>query len=577
MPADQRLKVVLCWHMHQPEYRNLRSGEYQLPWTYLHAIKDYVDMAAHLEGHPDARAVVNFAPVLLDQIEDYAVQVRGFLENGAAIRDPLLAALVDPALPSESEPRLALIRACLRVNETRIVKRFAPYRRLAEIATWVRKHPHALRYLDDQFLADLVMWYHLGWLAESVRRTDARVRRLLERGDGYTLHERRELLTIIGELVEGVLGRYRRLGEAGRVELAMSPYAHPILPLLLDLSSARQAMPDATLPLLAAYPDGEGRARWHIERGKETFRRHFGHDPAGCWPSEGGLSDATVGLLSEYGFRWAASGENVLRNSLAKAGLGGEDENAPYQPYRVPQGETACFFRDDGLSDLIGFAYADWHADDAVANLVHNLENIAAANADSPPRVVSIIMDGENAWEHYPENGHYFLEALYARLAEHPQLDLTTFSACLDELEPASLPGLVAGSWVYGTLSTWIGDPDKNRAWDMLGEAKQAFDEVMAGDRLDASHRAQAELQLAICEGSDWFWWFGDYNPADTVSDFERLFRHHLANLYQVLGVEPPAYLTQSFTHGTGAPALGGVMRAGSPPGGAPRSGQEVQ
>ncbi|MEJ2688093.1 MAG: glycoside hydrolase, partial [Gammaproteobacteria bacterium] len=178
--------------------------------------------------------------------------------------------------------------------------------------------------------------------------------------------------------------------------------------------------------------------------------------------------------------------------------------------------------------------------------------------------VVSIILDGENAWEHYPENGYYFLSALYNRLASHPALELTTFSRCLDAGPiPRKLGRLVAGSWVYGTFSTWIGDADKNRGWDMLIEAKRAYDEVTASRHMDREQLLAIQHQLSICEGSDWFWWFGDYNPSDTVNDFDRLFRMHLSHLYQLLGREPPEYLSRSFTHDTGRPIHGGVMRHG--------------
>ena len=214
MSADARLKVVLCWHMHQPQYRDLISGAYHLPWTYLHAIKDYVDMAAHLEAHPSARAVINLAPLLLEQIEDYAGQVDGFLSNSRAIRDPLLASLAAP-LPADAESRLGLIKACLRANETRMIQRFAPYRRLAEMAKWLCAHTDGLSYLSDQFLADLLAWHHLAWLGETVRRTDARVKRLLEKGAQYTLHDRRELLAVIGELLTNILPRYARLAGSG--------------------------------------------------------------------------------------------------------------------------------------------------------------------------------------------------------------------------------------------------------------------------------------------------------------------------------------------------------------------------
>ena len=175
MADKSRLKVVLLWHMHQPQYQDRVSGRYQLPWTYLHAIKDYTDMAAHLEAVPGARAVVNFAPILLEQIADYAAQLRGFLDDSGAIRDPLLAALVTPALPTDSEARLALIKACLRANESRVIRRFVAYQRLADMAPWFTEHPDALAYVSDQYIADLLMWYHLAWLGETVRRSDARV------------------------------------------------------------------------------------------------------------------------------------------------------------------------------------------------------------------------------------------------------------------------------------------------------------------------------------------------------------------------------------------------------------------
>ncbi|GAB4288120.1 MAG: hypothetical protein Kow0096_00280 [Thiohalomonadaceae bacterium] len=562
MSDSPRLKVVLCWHMHQPQYFDLESGQYQLPWTYLHAIKDYVDMVAIIEAVPGARAVVNFAPTLLEQLDDYALMVRDYLRQGTPLRDPLLAALVAPALPGDAEQRLLLIKNCLRANEIRLVDRFPQFRLLADIARCVEGTPRMVRYLDEQYLIDLLVWYHLAWMGETVRRGDSRVQQLMERGSGYTQADRRLLLQLIGELLDSVVPRYRRLAEDGRIELSVTPYAHPIMPLLLDIQSAREAMPEARLPLLEKYPDGEARVRWHVREGIRVFEQHFGSRPRGCWPSEGSVSTATVRLLAEEGFVWAASGESVLRNSLHRAEL--PRSKCIHRPYQVDDAAMHCFFRDDGLSDLIGFTYANWHADDAVNNLVHHLENIAAACAEEPNRVVSIIMDGENAWEYYPENGFHFLSALYRRLATHPGLELTTFSDCVDAgLVPAPLSQLVAGSWVYGTFSTWIGEVDKNHAWDLLGDAKRAFDAAVAAGRLRGDRLREAELQLGVCEGSDWFWWFGDYNPADSVRDFDRLFRMQLAKLYRLIGEQPPENITHVLFHGGGAPQMGGVMRRG--------------
>jgi alpha-amylase/alpha-mannosidase (GH57 family) len=566
MSDEPRLKVVLCWHMHQPQYRDMLSGRYELPWTYLHAIKDYVDMAAHLEAEPQACAVVNFAPILLEQLSDYAAQVRGFLSEGRPVQDPLLAQLGSAALPTDDNERLALLQACLRANAERLVDRFPDYRRLAELAQWLIAHPLMVGYADDQLLVDLLVWYHLAWMGETVRRSDVRVRRLQDKGGGFTMHDRRELISVIADLLSGLIDRYTALARQGRVELSVTPYAHPILPLLLDLGSAREAQPDAPLPSAGEYPGGKERARWHIQEAIDTFEEHFGFKPDGCWPAEGGVSEPALRLLEEFGFRWAATGESVLHHSLAREADRDTHsrERTLYRPYRIDGGKLACFFRDDGLSDQIGFTFSDWHADDAVANLVDSLERIAQSTRQHSDAVVSIILDGENAWEHYPENGYYFLSALYGRLASHPALELTTFSRYLSAGQtPRKLGRLVAGSWVYGTFSTWIGDADKNRGWDMLVEAKRAYDEVTASRHMDRDQLLAIQHQLSICEGSDWFWWFGDYNPADTVNDFDRLFRMHLSHLYHLLGREPPEYLSHSFTHGTGRPVHGGVMRHG--------------
>jgi alpha-amylase/alpha-mannosidase (GH57 family) len=565
MFADpSRLPVVLCWHMHQPDYRGPGGSDYRLPWVYLHALKDYSDMAAHLEAAPQARAVVNFAPVLLEQIEDYAAQIAAWQDTGRRIRDPLLAALAGPGLPADSASRREIVAACRRANQKHLIDRFPCFSELIDLADWVGRHRDADIYLSDQYLADLLVWYHLAWTGEHLRTSDERVIALQKKGRGFDPEDRRTLLTLIAEQLASIVPRYRRLAESGQVELSVTPYAHPILPLLLDIESARQALPQSELPALAAYPGGEARARWHIARGIESFERHFGHQPAGCWPAEGAVCEHTARLLEEAGFRWAASGQQVLHNSLLASTPEGQlPEHWLTTPYRIRGGETSFFFRDDGLSDLIGFTYGDWHAEDAVANLIEHLEHAADATQGNPHRVISIIMDGENAWEYYPHNGSFFLSALYRELSGHPRLELTTFSQALERLGGTApdLERLVAGSWVYGNLSTWIGDPDKNRAWDMLGEAKSVFDRVTGERPLEEKERERLDLQLATCEGSDWFWWFGDNNPAEAVSDFERLYRRQLQQLYELLGQEPPDYLDHPFTRGGGSPERGGVMK----------------
>jgi alpha-amylase/alpha-mannosidase (GH57 family) len=560
MSDKKKLKLVLCWHMHQPEYRDLQTGEFKLPWTYLHVIKDYVDMVAHLENEPAAKAVINFSPILLEQIEDYAKQVNDFLHDHIAIKDPLLAGLSLPSIPSDLDARIELIDNCMRANRERQIDRYPAFQHLVKMAEWIKSDTGSTQYINAQFITDILVWYHLAWIGETVKLKDGRVQRLIQKGSNFSFHDQLEIIEIIGELLSKVTCRYNALAKKGQIELSMTPYAHPIIPLMLDIKSTHEAMPDAPLPDLQSYPGGEERVKWHLRKGISTFKHFFGEAPLGCWPSEGAVSTETLELLGEFGFSWAATGGSVLHNSLNASGLSVKEIQHPYQ---VEGTNIPCFFRDDGLSDLIGFKYSKWHADDAVADLVNHLENIAETEPEGS--VVSIIMDGENAWEYFPENGYHFLSALYKKLADHPNIELTTFSECLAEkVEVKALPKLIAGSWVYGTFSTWIGDLDKNRGWDMLGDVKRAFDIAISSNNLSADKIKTAKIQLAICEGSDWFWWFGDYNPGEAVSSFEKQYRLNLANLYRVLGVEAPAYLALAFTQGSGAPANGGTMRTGT-------------
>ncbi len=336
---------------------------------------------------------------------------------------------------------------------------------------------------------------------------------------------------------------------------------------MIDFESLRCALPESPLPAHPVYPGGVGRAQWQLEHGIDVFEQYFGFRPQGMWLSEGSISEEALDLLPDYGIRWTASGEGVWHGSSVLSGL---EHNTPdsrrclFAPHRLPDCETRILFRDDGLSDLIGFEYQGWKAEDAADDFVRHLHNIHRFLGDeADEHVVSVILDGENAWEYYPDNGFHFIGALYERLANDLLIETTTFSDALTQCPPVDLPKLCPGSWVYGSFSTWIGEPDKNRAWDRLVEAKQAYDEVMASGKLDPEEQERAGLQLAICEGSDWFWWFGDYNPSDSVRDFDELYRQQLKYLYRLLGIAAPANLDEPLSRGGRAVENAGTMRRG--------------
>ena len=315
-PESPKLTLVLLWHMHQPDFRDQASGEFRHPWVYLHALKDYSDMAAHLEAHPGVRAVVNLVPVLLDQLEDYAQQCAS-----GELRDPLLKALtcedLDRITASEREH---LLDQCFRANHTKMIEPFAPFKRLRDLFEFTQAHGgEAQRYLSGQYFADLVTWYHLVWTGETVRRGHEPVVRLMSQGEGFSYAQRMELFQLIGTVLREVVGRYRALAESGRVELSSTPYYHPIGPLLLDFACAREATPEAPLPEAQCYPGGRSRLGWHLGHAMDSHSRRFGAAPAGIWPAEGAVSMPFARLVAQAGVRWIASGEGVLASRCARA------------------------------------------------------------------------------------------------------------------------------------------------------------------------------------------------------------------------------------------------------------------
>lgn len=553
--------LALLWHMHQPDYRHPESGQFLLPWVLLHALKDYSDMAAHLERHPGVRCTVNFVPVLLEQIEDYRAQL-----HSRQWRDPLLRILDLPdGRPPAIADRLWLLDNAFHCHAPTMLEPFAAYRRLRDLADLLRgADDAALDYLSGHYFTDLATWQVLAWSGETLRREGGIIAALMAQGSAFASRDRQELLGELARLLDGLIPRYRALAERGQIELSCTPSHHPLAPLLLDFASAREALPDCPLPSAPAYPGGRSRVAAQLEAARDSHRQRFGQPPAGLWPAEGALSSAFLRQIAEAGFSWTASSQSVLRHSAgADADLG--------RPWQAPQelpGDLSLFFRDERLSDLIGFEYEKWHGRDAVE---HFLGELQALHVADPQRLIAVFLDGENAWEHYPYNGWYFLDNLYAALEQSDSITSVTLAEAAQRhrARRQRLPQLVAGSWVHGTLSTWIGQHDKNAAWELLCAAKQCADRLLASGRVDAARQAQILQRLAVCESSDWLWWLGDDNPAHSVASFEQLLRDNLRALYRLLELPAPSALDHPLGHGTlghaadsGGEAAGSMRRA---------------
>lgn len=440
-----------------------------------------------------------------------------------------------------------------------MIEPFAPFRHLREI------HKHAIESksafsFTPGMLADLITWYHLSWIGEAERRNSPLFAEMSKKGQDFDAGDRLRLREFIGGVLRGIIPRYRALAERGQIELSATPFSHPLAPLLISFSSARDATPTVDLPSAPDYPGGAERVRAHLAQACNAHAEWFGAKPDGIWPAEGAVSESLLRLMAEVGIRWTATSASVLANSLGSqsnpVAMREDDAHHGYGVATVPG--PVVFFRNEPLSDLIGFEYRSWWAGDAARDFVGRLEAIRAGIPKGETRIVSVILDGENAWEYYPYNGFYFLRELYARLEDHADIEAMTFGSYL-AANPGSarkLEHLAAGSWVYGNFSKWVGTPDKNRAWELLCAAKQTYDLYCA-----AGAPPETERILRGCESSDWFWWFGDYDPTGAVASFDALFRRNLRALYRALSETPPAELAEPISHGGGAPDTHGAMQ----------------
>ncbi|MNQ09837.1 Glycosyl hydrolase family 57 [compost metagenome] len=549
--------LALLWHMHQPDYRHPETGQFVLPWVLLHALKDYTDMAGHLERHPGVHCTVNFVPVLLEQIEDYCAQL-----HNRQWRDTLLRILDAPSSQALSEAdRAWLLDNAFHCNAPTMLEPFAPYRRLRDLANLLREQDgDALHYLADHYFTDLATWYLLAWSGETLRRAGGVIPELMAKGSEFDQQDRQALLGEVTRILGDLIPRYRALAESGQIELSCTPSHHPLAPLLLDFHVAREAMPECSLPSSPDYPGGRSRVAAQLDAGRSSHQRRFGKPPSGLWPAEGALSTAFLKQIAEAGFVWTASGQGVLRHSAGDAA----DVGVPWQAPEGTPADITLFFRNESLSDQIGFEYAKWHGRDAAEHFMHEAN---ALHEQDPRNLIPVFLDGENAWEYYPYNGWYFFSNLYTALEQSDTIRTVTLSqaAAAHRDRRVRLPRLTAGSWVFGTLSTWIGSPDKNRAWELLCTAKQCTDRVLDSGRLSAERRAQVLRCLSGCESSDWFWWLGDYNSPHSVASFDLLFRDNLKALYRLLELPVPASLEHPISHGGASDSAGTMRRAVAP------------
>jgi alpha-amylase/alpha-mannosidase (GH57 family) len=523
------MPVTFLWHFHQPLYRHPSTGEFILPWVRLHGTRAYYDMPRVLLEFEHFRANFNLVPSLLSQIEAYA--------SGEA-KDHFLTLSTRRPEDLSAEERGFIVRYFFMVNHDTGIR---PMPRYAELLARRGRDPRGrdleavARDFSDKDIRDLQVLFNLAWFGFKAREEHRELDALVEKGRDFTEDDKAVLLRIQRDVVAAVVPAFQEAFRQGRAELSVTPFFHPILPLVIDTDSARRAMPDVRLPPRFAWPDD---AREQVRRALAKAESMFGERPIGMWPAEGSVSPEAAALLAEQGVRWFASDEGVLMRSLP---AGTPRDAALREPWIVEAAgrEIVGLFRDHGLSDEIGFNYARQSPEASVEHLVSGVARAGAAEG-----LITLALDGENPWEGYPASGRDFLRTLGRRFDKKEAAGVETVRI-RDHLQAhpprRRLSTLHTGSWIEANFRIWIGHAEDVEGWTRLGATRQRFEEKK--NALAEADRSRALDSILAAEGSDWFWWFGDDFVTETAAEFDALFRAHLEAAWRAMGEEPPASL----------------------------------
>jgi alpha-amylase/alpha-mannosidase (GH57 family) len=534
--SDDPLYVAFVWHMHQPYYRDPLTGIYRLPWARLHGTKDYLDMVEMLRDFPQIRQNFNLVPSLLEQLADYS-------DNRAS--DTFLEVSRKKACELDQTEKSFILENFFLANWENMIKIFPRYHELL-VKRGTRLARNDLNRATEQFTTedflDLQVFFNLCWIDPVFRERDPLLKVLVTKGRNFTEEDKGSLLGKQAEILARIAPAYREMALSGQIELSFSPFFHPILPLLCDTDIAKVAMPDVKLPKRRfSRPED---ADSQIESGMRYFEKVFGFRPTGMWPPEGSVSEESLRIAVRHGVKWTATDEGVLSLSLDR-NLRDSSGNVTepdllYRPYTFEG--VSIVFRDHVLSDLIGFVYSQWDPEKAAADLIKRLLDIRSSMRKRGPRLASIILDGENAWEYYRNDGRDFFRYLYEGLSREERLKTVTVSDFLARQGGGELLGrLHPGSWINSNFSIWIGHEEDNDAWDYLGETRDRLEEFQKNK--PGANLEEAWKAIFAAEGSDWNWWYGDEHQTETQEEFDELFRLNLMKVYRVMGNDIPEQL----------------------------------
>jgi alpha-amylase/alpha-mannosidase (GH57 family) len=543
----KRVHLVVLWHMHQPQYRDPESGRYVLPWTRLHALKDYWGMVEVLREFPNFHATFNVVPALGIQLEEYA---------SGNFNEPWFSLAFKNVEELTREDKAEIIARSFQVNHERLMSRWP---RFVELYEWSRPAggAQALVTFTPRDWRDLQLLSQLAWMEESWLEKDDVVSGLATKGKDYTEKDKAALQKKQLEFLGLVLPAYRDAAQRGQVEISTTPFYHPILPLICDSDIARVANAGTPLPRRAFRRPED--AREQLQRARQYHEKLFGTKPAGLWPSEGSVSDQALTIAAEEGFQWFGTDEGVLGRTL-NVGFFRDSNGIPanadrlYKPWRVQLGANSIngLFRDHHLSDLVGFVYSRMDAKAAAADLPVRIRQLGERVPGNQPLTICLFLDGENAWEYYPGNGRAFLREFYGRIqGDQDFRALTASEAIAAAGDISTTTGIFPASWINANFDVWIGSGEDVAAWDSLWDARDAYARAFELRQKDTpgapSETAlkQAFESLLAAEGSDWCWWFGPEHSTLNDAEFDALYRKHLTGIYLALGQVAPEELAK--------------------------------
>ncbi|RMG35107.1 MAG: hypothetical protein D6732_09750 [Methanobacteriota archaeon] len=542
------LYLSIVWHQHQPTYLDPATNIYEQPWVYMHSTNSYPWMADLHKKYPDVNATINITPSLLKQMDDYA--------NEVEFDRRIQVALMDEASMSD-ENKSVVLQYFFDINPQFVTGR---YEYLQQKAGQYPTMAEKIAAFTDAEILDLKVMFFLRWINEEYRKNDFLLNTFDARIDEADVTTAKfshgDLNTVLSkgrQILQSVVQRHIEAMQQGNLEITTTPFYHPILPLLIDLNSARESPGNENLPLPENNTGWIEDAREQINRGIQSFTDHFGGVPNGMWPSEEAVSKDVIPLMADAGIKWFVSDRQILANSLGVADL---TPQQLYQMYKVSfnGSSVAAIFRDTALSDKIGFTYSGMHPDDAAQDFIDELraryDSLQSAPQGSIPYLVTVALDGENAWEHYTYDidgdgkneytGNLFRETLYQKIEQAQNegwLKTVTPNQFLQQFSVDSMPeitNLASGSWISGELNTWIGEPEENIAWDWLIQTRNdlvAFEQANPGYNTSDAWEA-----LYAAEGSDWFWWYGADQDSARDEVFDWGYKTLLRSVYTAIG-----------------------------------------